>query len=60
MKPYIFGARNGIYIIDLQKTVQHFKDAYQFVRDTAAKGEYILSWERKTGPGIDLRRGDTM
>ena len=42
MKPYIFGARNGIYIIDLQKTVQHFKDAYQFVRDTAAKGEYIL------------------
>ena len=42
MKPYIFGARNGIYIIDLQKTVQHFKDAYQFVRDTAAKGQYIL------------------
>jgi len=42
MKPYIFGARNGIYIIDLQKTVQHFKDAYQFVRDTASKGEYIL------------------
>lgn len=42
MKPYIFGARNGIYIIDLQKTVQHFKDAYQFVRDTVSKGEYIL------------------
>ncbi len=30
MKPYIFGARNGIYIIDLQKTVQLFKEAYQF------------------------------
>ncbi len=42
MKPYIFGARNGIYIIDLQKTVQLFKEAYQFVRDIAANGEYIL------------------
>ncbi len=42
MKPYIFGARNGIYIIDLQKTVQLFKEAYQFVRDTVAKGEYLL------------------
>lgn len=42
MKPYIFGARNGIYIIDLQKTVQLFKEAYQFVRDVCAKGEYIL------------------
>lgn len=42
MKPYIFGARNGIYIIDLQKTVQLFKEAYLFIRDVAAKGEYIL------------------
>ena len=42
MKPYIFGARNGIYIIDLQKTVQLFKEAYQFVRDIVASGEYIL------------------
>jgi small subunit ribosomal protein S2 len=42
MKPFIFGARNGIYIIDLQKTVQLFKEAYQFVRDIVAKGEYIL------------------
>jgi small subunit ribosomal protein S2 len=42
MKPYIFGARNGIYIIDLQKTVQLFKEAYQFVRDIVAKGGYIL------------------
>ncbi len=42
MKPYIFGARNGIYIIDLQKTVQLFKEAYQFVRDVCAKGEYVL------------------
>ena len=33
MKPYIFGARNGIYIIDLQKTVRMFKNAYNFVVD---------------------------
>ncbi len=42
MKPYIFGARNGIYIIDLQKTVRYFKTAYSFVRDTVAGGEKIL------------------
>ncbi len=42
MKPYIYGARNGIYIIDLQKTVQLFKEAYNFIRDVASKGEYIL------------------
>ena len=42
MKPYIFGARNGIYIIDLQKTVQLFRETYQFVRDLAAKGEAVL------------------
>jgi len=42
MKPYIFGARNGIYIIDLQKTVQLFKETYQFVRDITSKGDYVL------------------
>jgi small subunit ribosomal protein S2 len=42
MKPYIFGARNGIYIIDLQRTVKLFHTAYQFVVDTAAAGESIL------------------
>lgn len=42
MKPYIFGARNGIYIIDLQKTVRLFKNTYNFVRDTAQAGENIL------------------
>jgi small subunit ribosomal protein S2 len=42
MKSYIYGARNGIYIIDLQKTVQLFKEAYNFVRDITSKGEYIL------------------
>ena len=42
MKPYIFGARNGIYIIDLQKTLKMFKDAYNFVKEVAARNEYIL------------------
>jgi small subunit ribosomal protein S2 len=42
MKPYIFGARNGIYIIDLQKTVRHFKNAYNFVRETVQNGEKVL------------------
>ncbi len=42
MKPYIFGARNGIYIIDLQKTVRMFRTAYDFVTDNVANGKSIL------------------
>ncbi|MBR9979713.1 MAG: 30S ribosomal protein S2 [Desulfatitalea sp.] len=42
MKPYIFGARNGIYIIDLQKTVRMFKTAYDFILETAAAGRSVL------------------
>ena len=42
MKPYIFGARNNIYIIDLQQTVGMFQTAYNFVVDTAAAGEKLL------------------
>jgi small subunit ribosomal protein S2 len=42
MKPFIFGARNGIYIIDLQKTVQLFKIAYNFVADTVSAGQSVL------------------
>jgi small subunit ribosomal protein S2 len=42
MKDYIFGSRNGIYIIDLQKTVRLFKEAYKFVAETVAKGHNIL------------------
>ena len=42
MKPYIFGARNGIYIIDLQQTVGLFQTAYQFVVDTVAQGGEVL------------------
>jgi small subunit ribosomal protein S2 len=42
MKPYIFGARNGIYIIDLQQAVKLFREAYRFVRDLAAQGGTVL------------------
>ena len=42
MAPYIFTERNGIYIIDLQKTVKKLDEAYNFVRDIAANGESIL------------------
>lgn len=42
MKPYIFTERNGIYIIDLQKTVKKVEEAYQFVRNIAADGGKIL------------------
>lgn len=42
MKKYIFGARNGIYIIDLQKTVRLFKEACEFIRGTAEKGDHVL------------------
>jgi small subunit ribosomal protein S2 len=42
MKEYIFGSRNGIYIIDLQKTVRLFKEAYKFVVDTCSKKGNIL------------------
>lgn len=41
-KPYIFAAKNGIYIIDLQKTVPLFEKAYHFIRDTVAQGGSIL------------------
>lgn len=42
MKEYIFGQRNGIYIIDLQKTLRKFRDAIQFVTDRSAQGKTIL------------------
>ncbi len=42
MKPYIFGARNGIYIIDLQRTVQLARSAFRFVSDVVAHGGAVL------------------
>lgn len=42
MEPYIFTERNGIYIIDLQQTVKLIDDAYNFVKEEAAKGKKVL------------------
>src|SRR6202795_5160343 len=42
MQKYIFGERNGIYIIDLQKTLKKFREAYAAVRDLAAGGGTML------------------
>ncbi len=42
MKPYIFGERNGIYIIDLQKTVKYFREVCQFVTALTGEGKKIL------------------
>ena len=42
MDPYIFTDRNGIYIIDLQKTVRKVDEAYNFIRDLSLAGESVL------------------
>ncbi len=42
MKPFIFGKRNGIHIVDLQKTLKYFEEAAAFVRDLATNGRNIL------------------
>ncbi len=42
MKRFIFGERNGIYIIDLQKTAKMLDDAYNFIKDVASRGEFVL------------------
>lgn len=42
MKPYIFTERNGIYIIDLQQSLELIKDAYNFIKETVSEGQDIL------------------
>ena len=42
MKEYIFGQRNGIYIVDLQKTIRIFKDALDFIKGLSSEGKEIL------------------
>jgi len=42
MKPYIFTERNGIYIVDLQRTLREIDKTYRFVRDITARGEKVL------------------
>lgn len=55
MAKYIFTERNGIYIIDLQKTVKKLDEAYMFVRDVAAEGGSILFVGTKKQAGDSVR-----
>ena len=55
MAEYIFTERNGIYIIDLQKTVKKLEEAYSFVRDTVADGGEILFVGTKKQAGDSIR-----
>ncbi len=58
MKPYIFGKRNGIYIIDLQKTVKLFEQVVEFVRSLAAEGKRILFvGTKRQAQEVDRRGG---
>ena len=50
MAEYIFTERNGIYIIDLQKTVRKIEEAYDFVRDLVAQGGSVLLLALKSKP----------
>jgi small subunit ribosomal protein S2 len=59
MAPYIFTERNGIYIIDLQKTVKMIEDAYSFVRDLSAQGGTILFVGTKKQAGESIREEAT-
>jgi small subunit ribosomal protein S2 len=55
LAPYIFTERNGIYIIDLQKTVKKLDEAYIFVREVAADGEDILFVGTKKQAGDSIK-----
>ena len=57
MATYIYTERNGIYIIDLQKTVKKLEEAYNFVRDLAANGESILFVGTKKQAQDAIREG---
>src|ERR1700709_2449314 len=56
MKEYIFGERNGIYIIDLQKTLKMFKEASKFVEDRAADEGSQQGRARAQAPAGQPRR----
>ena len=61
MKEYIFGERNGIYIIDLQKTLKMFKEASKFVQELAnADNDCALCRHQAPGAGSDCRRGGAL
>ena len=58
MAPYIFTERNGIYIIDLQKTVKKLEEAYMFIRDISANGEEVLFVGTKKQAGDSIKEED--
>ena len=55
MAEYIYTERNGIYIIDLQKTVKKLEEAYMFVRDVAANGDNVLFVGTKKQAGESIK-----
>lgn len=55
MAPYIFTERNGIYIIDLQKTVKKLEEAYMFIRDVSAEGRDVLFVGTKKQAGDSIK-----
>ena len=58
MAPYIYTERNGIYIIDLQKTVKKLEEAYAFVRELSANGQHpAVRRHQEAGPGGHQGRG---
>ena len=59
MAPYIFTERNGIYIIDLQKTVRKLDEAYMFIRDLSAQGESVLFVGTKKQAGDSIKEEAT-
>ncbi len=59
MAPYIFTERNGIYIIDLQKTVKKLEEAYMFVRDLSAEGGEVLFVGTKKQAGASVKEEAT-
>ena len=61
MKEYIFGERNGIYIIDLQKTLKLFKDAMRYVGEMAASGKTVsVRGHQAPGAGSHCRGGHAL
>ena len=59
MGRFIFGARNGIYIIDLQQTVPLFSKAYQFLAEVTGRGEKILFVGMRWTPYIRLENASS-
>ena len=58
MKPYIYGERNGIHIIDLRQTLEQIESAVSYIKDVTAKGGHIaLRRDEEAGPITDRRCG---